>query len=182
MNERQHNSGRMAEFDKAVAAWDREALLRSNGGLAPVNVAHADAVDELLEGRYEQALPIAHRAAQSGGSPDEPPRMSRVKWAPRWRLRKLLVQVPIPIIAIAASLAWVFELLSGLISFLVAVAGMFAWTAVSWWIVRRYRCPNCRSTLSVRGMWSAAPKEPIYLHCQRCDIDWDFGFRGPEPD
>jgi hypothetical protein len=108
--------------------------------------------------------------------------MSRVKWAPRWRLRKLLLQVPIPIIAMAAWLAWVFELLSGLISFLVTVTGMFAWTAVSWWIVRRYRCPNCRSTLSARGMWSAAPKEPIHLHCQRCDIDWDFGFRGTEPD
>jgi hypothetical protein len=56
MNERLHVSGRMAEFERAVAARDREALLRIYAELAPETVAHADAVDEILKRKMRASI------------------------------------------------------------------------------------------------------------------------------
>jgi hypothetical protein len=30
------------------------------------------------------------------------------------------------------------------------------------------------------GWWHRFPGAPILMRCTRCDVDWDFGLRGPQ--
>jgi len=34
--------------------------------------------------------------------------------------------------------------------------------------------------LPPRGWWHRFPGAPILMRCERCDVDWDVGLRGPK--
>ena len=79
--------------------------------------------------------------------------------------------------ALAAVAGDAIALSTGLVLFGVAFA---ASVVGSVWSMRTYGCPECgQRLLPPSGWWHRFPGVPILMRCPRCDVDWDFGLRGP---
>jgi uncharacterized membrane protein len=106
--------------------------------------------------------------------------MTLQKQALRGRVRPLL-QVPIVILGLAAAFAALtgkIELGIGMLIFVLSILGSIA---LSFAIMKTYKCPECSRVLKPdAGWWWRFSGKTVSFRCSNCDIDWDFGLRGQE--
>ena len=107
--------------------------------------------------------------------------MAEVRKSPTKPVWMLIFQAPVVIVGIGAlaavAVGWI-DMATGLtvfgVALIISVAG-------SVWSMRTFSCPECgQRLLPPRGWWHRFPGAPLLMRCVRCDVDWDFGLRGPQ--
>jgi hypothetical protein len=93
----------------------------------------------------------------------------------------LILQAPVVIVGIGALAAVTTGLIDATTGLTVFGAAFIVSVAVSVWTMRTFRCPECgQRLLPPRGWWHRFPGAALFMRCVRCDVDWDFGLRGPQ--
>ena len=107
--------------------------------------------------------------------------MAEVRKSPTTRAGPLVFQAVVVIAGLGAMAAVAMDRIGVSTGLTVFGAALAASVVGSVWSMNTYNCPACgQRLLPPAGWWHRFPGAPILMRCERCNVDWDVGMRGPD--
>ena len=107
--------------------------------------------------------------------------MTEVKKSTARRSWILVFQALLVVAGVGAFAAVANDLIGVPAGLTVFAAALAASVVGSVWSMNTYNCPDCgQRLLPPGGWWHRFPGAPILMRCERCNVDWDLGMRGPQ--